>query len=340
MKNEITLKDIAEAIGVSVTTVSKALNNHPDISKKRKAEIKEYAKKHNYIPNEMAKYFRKKKSKLIGIVLPDNANPYNARIIKGIESGLYEAGYHCIIMNNNENIEKEMEIVRMLRSLNVAGVLIAPAKGNKEGCNYLKDAGIPYVLINRYLGRDQDAYVVIDDEYATYNATEYLATYQNKIFFLNYLPEISSSKNKLKGYKRALKDNNMTFSNEYVFESCLGQADGYSTTAQILQHYSPPFSILCHSDYVAIGVLCALQERGYQTPADVAVMGNGDIDILSFVKPRLSTVAVPKYRLGYKGAEILLNLIKQKSSKQYLDTKFLKTQQIVMNTEIIIRETS
>lgn len=340
MSQGITLKDIARDLHVSVTTVSKAMNNHPDISAKRKQEILDYAKKMNYIPNEMAKSFRKRKSNLIGLVLPDNANLYNARIIKGIEAGLSAADYYCIVVNNGENPDKELEMVKELCSLNVAGVLIAPAQGNSRSCEYLKNANIPYVLVNRYLKKDEDAYVVVDDDYAAYNATDYLATYQNPIFFLNYLPEVSSSIERLNGYKRALAANNIAFDSGLVIHSCIDQTDGYEKTARILQQYTPPFSVLCYSDYIAIGVLCALQERGFHSPADVPVMGNDDNDLLSFVKPRLSTVAVPKYRLGLKAAEMILELIERKNKKMPFDKAFLATKQIIKRTEIIIRETA
>jgi DNA-binding LacI/PurR family transcriptional regulator len=341
MEQRITLKDIAKDLNVSITTVSKALNNHPDISKKRKKEILDYARQNHYIPNEIARSFRRRKSTLIGIILTDNTNPYNARIIKGIEAGLSDFGYHGIIMNNGEDVEKEMELVKELRSMNVAGILLAPARCNKKSCEYLASYGIPYVLVNRYLDKGQDAYVIIDDEYAAYSATSYLATYQHeKIFFLNYLPEVSSSADRLNGYKRAIEANDLSFCPDYVIDSCVDPTDGYEATIRILAKHAPPFSVLCYNDYIATGVLCAIQERGFQSPSDVVIMGNDDIDILSFVKPRLSTVAVPKYRLGFKCAEIIEDLITRKQDGLPFDAAYMETKRVIKKTEIIIRETS
>jgi DNA-binding LacI/PurR family transcriptional regulator len=341
MEQGITLKDIARDLNVSITTVSKVFNNHPDISEKRKKEILDYAKQKHYVPNEVARSFRKGRSTLIGVILTDNTNPYNARIIKGIEAGLSEFGYHVIIMNNGEDVEKEMQMIKELHGMNVAGILLSPARCNKKSCEYLASLGIPYVLVNRYLDKEKDAYVIINDEYAAYNATNYLATYQHdKIFFFNYLPEVSSSIDRLNGYKRAIKANGLTFHPDYVIDSCIDQTDGYEATTRILKKYAPPFSVLCYSDFIAIGVLCALQEREFQSPSDVVIMGNDDIDILSFVKPRLSTVAVPKYRLGYKCAETIVDLITRKQDGLPFDSAYMETKRIVKKTEIIIRETS
>jgi len=340
MDRPVTLKDLAKELNVSITTVSKAINNHPDISEKRKREILSYAQEANYVPNAIAKNLRKQSSALVGIVLNDNANPNNARVIKGIELCLSENGYHAIIMNNGESVEKEMVLVKELLSLNVAGVLLCPASGNSKSSEFLKKAGIPCVLINRYISRDNDSYVIIDDESAAYSAVRYLTTYGNKkIFFLNYLSMVSTSKGRLEGYKKALADNNIKFNTEYVIDNCLNQAHGYETMNRILGKHSPPFSVFCYSDYIAIGALCALQERGFQSPGDTPVMGMDDLDILSFVKPRLSTIAIPKLRLGYRAAELLIELMNWKLDGNVLSDVFLENKRIVMDTEMIIRET-
>ena len=340
MDRPVTIKDLAKDLNVSVTTISKALNNHPDISSKRKREIVDYAAKVNYTPNMAARNFRKQSSVLVGVIIDDNANYYNARVIKGIEICLFRGGYHPIIINHGGDAEKELTMVKELHRLNVAGVLICPAPGSERSRDYLKEAGIPYVLINRYIDRDEDSQVVVDHENAAYTGVNYLATYGlKKIFFLNYIPEISTSKDKLSGYKKALNENNIEFDPEYVIENCLTHIDGYETMNRILCGHAPPFSIFCENDYLALGALCLLQERGYLSPDTVPVLGMGDFDILSFVKPRLSTIGVPKYRLGYKASEILIELINRKLNSEATDDEPPEDIRVVMNAEMIIRET-
>jgi len=118
---------------------------------------------------------------------------------------------------------------------------------------------------------------------------------------------------------------------------CVNQLDGYEAMKKILEKNNPPFSVYCYSDYIAIGAICALQEREIRIPEDVAVMGNDDIEILSFVKPRLTTIGVPKYRLGIKCAELLVELIDKKNSGE---TESSKEKRILLKPDLIIRETS
>lgn len=338
MKKIVRLKDLAEGLNVSITTVSKALNDHPDISEIRKKEILEYAKQVNYVPNQVAKNFRLQKTKIVGIIISDNSNPYNARIIRGIEETLSAKGYYSIVMNTHEDPEKEMKLVRELRGLNVAGVLLTPAAGNKKSCEILKQFNIPYVLVNRYIDEEQDTYVTIDDKRAAYIATKHLCSYHyDKIFFLNFLSSVSSAKNRLEGYYKALADCNVEVDESWIISECVNQSNGYEAMKKILERNKPPFSVLCYSDYIAIGAICALQEREIRIPDDVAVMGNDDIDILSFVKPRLTTVGVPKLRLGVKSAELLIELIEKRDSEE---KELFEEKRILMKPELIIRETS
>lgn len=328
----IRLKDIADALNVSITTVSKALNGHPDISESRRKEILEYAEKLNYVPNQVARSFRQQRTKIVGIILSDISNPYNARIIRGIEETFSSKGYYTIIMNNHEDPEKELKLVSELCGLNVAGVLLTPAAGNKKSRELLRQFNIPYVLVNRYINEKEDTYVVVDDWKAAYIGTKHLCSFcYDKIFFLNFLSSVSSSKNRLKGYKAALEEYKIEMDESWVIPDCKNQQDGYKAMLKILEKNKPPFSVLCYSDYIAIGAICALQERLIRIPENVAVMGTDDIDILSFVKPRLTTVGVPKLRLGIRCAELLIDLIRKKETEE---------KRIVMKPELIIRETS
>ena len=335
---EITrLKDLAKELGVSITTVSKALNDHPDISPKRKKEILDYAKKVNYHPNQVAKNFRQQKTNLIGIIVTNNANPYYARVLRGMEQIFTKAGYFTIIMNSHEDVKQELRLVNQLISLNVAGVLLSPASGNKESRELLKRYDVPYVLFDRYLEKENDTYVVLDDFRAAYIATKYLCGYQNdKIFLLNYLPGISSTENRLLGYKKALEEENVEFLESCVVSGCTNQEEGYEAMKNILEKFEPPFSVLCYSDYIAMGAMCAIHERGYSVPYDISLIGTDDIELLSFVKPRLTTVEAPKLRLGIKCAELLLDIINDTKA----DGKKKENQQIVMRPELIIRETA
>lgn len=342
MKKVTRLKDLAEGLGVSITTVSKALNNHPDISPKRKKEILDYAKEVNYIPNQVARSFRQQKTNMIGIIISDNSNPFYARVIRGIEETLSVHGYHCVVMNSHEDVDKEIQLVDELRGLNVAGVILTPAAGNRSSCELLKKYDMPYVLVNRYIEKEKDTYVVLDDYQAAYMTAKHLCSYgHEKIFFLNFLSSVSSAQERLEGYKQALKDCGIPYEPSFVISGCKDQAGGYESMKQILEKNKPPFSVMCYSDYIAIGAICAIQERGYNLPHDIALSGNDDIGILSFVKPRLTTIGSPKLRMGIESARLLIELMEKKSVED--DSEEIEQEEpkhVVMKPELIIRETS
>lgn len=342
MKKVTRLKDLAEGLNVSITTVSKALNNHPDISPKRKKEILDYAKKMNYMPNQVARSFRQQRTKLIGVIFSDNTNPFYARVIRGIEEVMFRHSYHCILMNSYEDVEKEAQFIEELRGLNVAGVLLSPAAGNGDSIRLLERYDIPYVLVNRYIERGKNTYVALDDYRAGYMSARHLCSYGNeKMFFLNFLPGVSSSKAREAGYRRALEECGMEPQPGWVISGCMNQNDGYEATKKILEKVKPPISIMCYSDYIALGAICAVQERRYVLPYDVALTGNDDIGLLSFLSPRLTTIGVPKMRMGRKCAELLIQRIREKEKADELDEESAwEDQQILMKPELIIRETS
>ena len=202
---------------------------------------------------------------------------------------------------------------------------------------------IPYVLVNRYLEKDEDTYVVLDDYQAAYMTAKHLCSYGNeKIFFLNFLPSVSSAQNRLEGYKKALEDCGIPYEPNMVVSGCTDQADGYESMKRILERNKPPLSVMCYSDYIAIGAICAIQERGFNLPHDIALSGNDDIGILSFVKPRLTTIGSPKLRMGIESARLLIELMdaRAKMEDEEEETEPEEKKHVVMKPELILRETS
>ena len=342
MKTAVRLKDIAEGMGVSITTVSKAMNNHPDISEKRKKEILDYARQMNYTPNQVARGFRKQATNLIGVVLNDNSDPLNARLLRGIEETLAGADYQAIVMNTHESAETEVKLITQLRGLNVAGVIMMPAPGGHKTAEVLREFGIPAVQVTRYLDKDEGNYIISDDYEAGFKAADYLCTYGNeKLYFLNYLDNVSSTEERLRGYKDALKKHGIPYDPSLVISGCRDQSDGYDAMKSILQTCRLPVSVMCYSDYIATGAISAVQEMGLDLPKDVALMGNGDISILSFVKPRLTTIGVQKLRMGVKSAEVLLDLIRRSESGEGEAPEGAEvSERVILKSDLIIRETA
>ena len=340
MKRDVTLKDIAEKLQVSVTTISKAINNHPDISRGRRKQISELIEKMGYVPNTMARTLRSKKSKFVGLIISDNSNPYYARVVKGVEETLSLQGYHTIIFSNDEDPEKEIRFISELRSIKVAGIIITPALGNTETVDMLKKFNIPYVLAHRYLNKENDNYIIADDIQAGYIATKYLLSKRHdRVLFINGDPHISAARDRYEGFKLAIEESNIEFNEKLTYRSGIMQEDGYYTMKDIIKDFIPPYSVLCFSDYVATGAMKALSEYGISMPEKVAIMGIDDIEMFSYMHPGLTTVHIPKKELGIKSAELLIEIMKAKDNS-YDNNEIIEEQHIILAPKLIIRESA
>lgn len=333
MEKSVTLKDLAGVLGVSLTTVSKALNNHPDISERRRMEIKEVAERLHYVPNVIAKNLRKLKSSFVGLIITDISNPVYGRVVQGVQDVFLKYGYYIFIMCNNESPEVERKILTEMQSLNCAGVIITPAMGNHENIEILRAMRMPYVLSLRYLHVDEDNYVVFDNRECAFLATDHLLSRrEQKVLFLNGAPEVSVANERYQGYAEAHKSRGVPFDSGNVTNGIHTQEDGYQATLRLLDSVEPPFSLLCYSDYVAAGAMKALHVRDVAVPGQVAVMGIDDDEILSFMHPALSTVHVPKTVQGSASAELLYNLINNPDE--------IKNRHIVLKPSLVIRDST
>lgn len=328
----VTIKDIARKLGVSVTTVSKALNGHPDISQKRRDEIMRTVEAMNYVPNAIASNLRQSKSRFIGLIISDNSNPYYSQLIKGAETEISSHNFQTIIFNNNEDIERELQLIRNLKMVNVAGVVITPARSNAASIELLKKFEIPFVLANRFVKRGSDNYVVADDIEAARMATSYLLQKREwDIAFINGDEKISAAEDRRKGFVQAHSEYRRTVNNKCIITGALNQVDGYESARKLLSQHRPPLSILCFSDYVATGVLGYLKDAGINVPGEVAVMGFDNIDLFSFWSPRLTTVDIPEYEIGKRSVEMLFDVISGEAKSP---------QRIVLPPALVIRETA
>ena len=336
------MKDIANELGVSVTTISKTINNHPDISSSRRKQIMALLEERNYVPNYMAKNLRSAKTKFISLIVSDNANPFYARIIKGVESVLSKYGYYTIIFNNNEDPDIEHALVKDLLSINVAGVIITPALGNNKSTKLLNANGVPYVLVSRYIKRNKDNYVVADDVNAAYLATRHLIqNHGERVGFLNASPKISAARDRLTGYKKALKEANIPFIKEYVINNVITAEEGnIAASAMIECMRGEKFSLLNISDYVAVGAMQKIYSCNLRIPEDVAIMGIDGIKQFSYIYPGLSSVYLPKYEMGVKSAELLLSIIERKLDESSEDDTLQEETHIVLEPKLIINGTA
>lgn len=328
--NHVTMKDIAKKAQVSVNTVSRALNDKPDISETTKKKVREIAKQLNYKRNILARNVRTSKTKTIGVVISDNSNPFFAKVLKGIEDTTNKQDYQIILCNTEEKCEKEARSVNLLLELRVAGLLITPTQASIKHILELKKLGIPFVLLSRKIEDIITNYVICDDVLGAYLATNHIIKQgHKKIAYLSGSAEISDAKERLRGYKQALFENSIEFNPLFVKIGCMNPETGYKAMKEILTEQQLPTAVFCFSDYVAMGAIKAIEEKKYRIPMDIAIVGYDDVEFAQYLKVPLTTIKNPQYSIGVEAAKLLIGIIEDDISQLH---------QVVLKPELVIRE--
>jgi len=334
----VTLKQIAETLGLSVATVSKALRNYPDVSEKNKRLVNDLAKALNYVPNPSAVNLRTQKSKTIGVIVPAIVHHFFSSVIKGILEVAEKEGYMVILMQSNESYEMEKKQVDLLINKNVDGVLISLAKNTNDFSHLKKimDYGIPLTLFDKIAKTVDCSKVIIDDRKAAYDAVSYLIKkgYKRIAHFRGDLNP-QNSIDRFLGYKQALIDNNIEYDKSLVF-ICNNDddfEDGYSAAEELDKtHRKSIDAIFCITDVVAIGALKYFNDHKISVPKDIALFGFSNWFMSSVVTPSLSTVNQPGYEMGKQSAKILL---------EELDAKYkgivITPKKVILETSLVIR---
>jgi LacI family transcriptional regulator len=271
----ITIKDIAKELGISVSTVSRALQNHPDISESTKALVRDCAKRLNYKPNIMASNLRTCKNTTIGIVLPEVNHHFFASVLDGIEQTANEAGYNIIICQTGENVEKEVQSIQTLMGSRVAGIL---AGISKQTCTFqhlqeVINADIPLVLYDRPCPSLPCDQVVSDDYLGAFKAVEYLIqTGCQRIMYFSSPMQLEVAHRRYQGWRDALQRYNMPIDDSMIV-TCDSRAQAIIETPMVLKRDDKPDAIFCVNDDCASGVLYAAQILGLKIPEELAICG-------------------------------------------------------------------
>lgn len=312
-----TIKDIAKKAEVSANTVSKALNHKPGVSSETRRRIMKIAGGMDYLPNVLAKNLRLNQTKSIGLIMPDNSNPFFARVIKGIQDVAKQAGYHIVLCNTEEDPSFEEEAVNLLLSLRVAGLLITPTQKKIDCILKLKQLGIPFVLVARQFEEVVTHCVATDNVIVGHIATKRLIDQgHERIVFVNGPYENSAAKERFTGYQKALEENRIAFDESLVEWGSLNMEDGYNAMTRVLANQRPPLGAFLMNDYIAIGAMKAVREKNLRIPEDVSIVGCDDIDLAHYLDVPLTTVYQPKYAIGEKGAQILVKIIEGRLSNE------------------------
>lgn len=329
----VTMKDIAQSMNVSVTTISKVINGHKDISERTKTEVWDRIREMGYVPNIMAANLRRNKGNVVALLLSDISQPYFSRVIHGYEKVLNAAGYHTMIFSSMEQGDHESVLLKQISSMNIAGIIIDPAHNSDPEQRALKQAGIPYVFSNRFLNADEDHYVAADNEAAGYIATKHLLERKpgRPVYCVNGPDRISPTIKRYEGYCRAMEDAGIAVDPSWVLDNNFDLVDAYRAGTHIAERADGPCSVFCSTDQLAIGVMRALKDKGLSVPNDVGVIGVDDIDMAAYLTPALTTVALPKEQIGEQTAKILIELMAGKK---------VKRPRRLLEPELTLRETT
>ena len=329
----VVIKDVAREAGVSINTVSRALNDKPDIRSETKEKVLEAAVRLGYRPNRLAKGLRSNKTGTIGVIVTDIANPFFGAVVKGVEKAARERDYSVILQDTDEDYEREREAIQVMLSEQVDGILLTPVQTRTEAIEQLKESAFPFVLLGRHFDDIETDYVVTDDVQGGFLATEHLIKQgHERIAFINGPLYISSAKERFRGYRKALDRYEIELDEALVSAGAITMEDGYRATKALLGRRPRSTAIFAYSDFVAFGVMRAVRETGLRIPEDVAVVGYDDVEFSSCLEVPLTTVRIPKKELGEEAAKLLNGEVRGKRGLHYEAKK--------LEIELVVRQST
>ncbi|NLA48020.1 MAG: LacI family transcriptional regulator [Bacteroidales bacterium] len=337
MKNskEITIYDVAKALNISPSTVSRGLKNHPHVKKETRDKIKTAAREMGYRRNKFASNLRKKSTETIGVVVPRLNSYFMAAAIAGMEKVTNQLGYGLIISQSQESASQEVSCVSTLFNSRVDGLLISLAydTDNFDYFNTLSNKGIPVVFFDRVAECNDCMNIVIDNFRAGYEITKHLIEQGcRRIMHLggNFLRNVYYDR--FMGYRLALDEAGLEFEEIMLVINELNSQSGMDVARGILEMKSRPDGIFVANDTTAVAVICELQREGVRIPEDIAVAGFNNEPISQVIKPNLTTIDYPAREIGEVAATSLINKLK--------NTENIGFSRVVLRHRLVIRESS
>ncbi len=331
----ITIKDIARELGVSPSTVSRALKDHPDISIETRRSVQALAEKLKYKPNAIALSLKSKRSNIVGVVIPEVVHYFFSSVISGIEEVAGKNGYSVMIAQSNEHYEKEVEAVAALADSRIDGLLISISKETADFSHLkmIKDEGLELVFFDRVPDEEISDSIVIDDFKGALKAVNHLIdTGRKKILHLSGPQTRLIGRRRLKGYMQALFNRQLPVTDDLIVP-CDTFNEALRTIPRLLEQQLQFDAVFTVNDFTAAGVLQALRSAGKKVPDEIAIVGYGDDDIARMTFPTLSSVKQPGKEMGILAMEMLLKRLRSETINPVIVSE-------VLQTDLVIRESS
>ncbi|MEM9649783.1 MAG: LacI family DNA-binding transcriptional regulator [Bacteroidota bacterium] len=334
-KQNITLKALAKTLDLSISTVSRALNDHPDISWETKERVRTLADKHNYVPNLFASGFRSHRTHILGVIVPNISHYFTTTILKGILEEGENLGYRVIISESKNDEKKQSEMLRTMVQFGVDGVLMALSRKTKSVDEILKVMHrLPLVMFDKVSGKIPCTEVVINEEEAAYNAVEHLInTGKRRIAIIKETEGSYNSEKRYQGYLRALKEYQIPVDEKIVLSTeDISLTKGRMMANILLSLKKRPDAIFAITDSAAIGVIKALNKFKVKIPEEIAVVGFSNSASSTIINPSLTTVDQPGNKIGRTAVKYLIDEIENPKEDMFSKTIEIKTNLIVRDS--------
>ncbi len=330
-KKHITLKDIAKALKISISTVSRSLKDHPEISTGTKELVCEYAEKHKYKPNILALGLRMQKNNTIGVIIPEIVHYFFSSVLSGIEKEAEKEEYKVLFCQSNEDYEREIICTETLLSAQVCGVLASVSKKTTQFDHFQEiiDNDIPIVFFDRICTGINTDKVVVDDYTGAFNAVEHLInTGCKRIAFLGCNPILAISNNRRMGYEDALRKHRIPV-DKSIMTICDTKELALEIVPKILQSHDKIDAFFTVNDEVAATCINILNSSGYKIPDEISVCGFTNSYLSQFTSPTLTSVDQRGFEIGSTAARLLINRLKNNENKDGILSKVVKTKLVI-----------
>ena len=326
----ITIFDVAQASGVSYSTVSRVLNGFAFVKESTRLKVLEAADKLGYVANLQARSLAGGKSRVVGLLVPQFDNGYISEICRGIDQALEKAGYDLMIYTTHRQKDKEAKYVKAITNSLTDGLLLLVPRLYSDYLTILRKRNFPYVLIDQSDGSGESSFVDSTNWQGAYDATKYLLELgHRRIGFISGLREISSAKDRLEGFKAAINEYHYPLDSRFITEGFFDSESAVKATHYLLALEPRPTAIFASNDLSAFGAMEAIRQRNLRIPEDVSVIGFDDIPQASVTYPKLTTVRQPLDQMGSVAVKLLLEKIELAHNKPI---------QATLSTELIIRD--